>query len=330
MRKLIFKSGLLLVWFLSGFLFQVKGDNSNFRFLFTEESYGNIDHTFKSNNYHLYTFEISQHKKLFKQYYIAKLKNAVVSFYFVGVNQVVSSYYKTGEPGFSERPPIQEILARFLERTTVRFSLEKESLVIENADSLQQAFMAEVNAIYPRTSEFPPGQYSKDFKIRDLLPAFSSAFFTFPEDIKNVGDMSLKNGVVVNYKEDVGNLQHVEITDTRKHKSYELFIPKGSNLVKYRKTGGYGGGTIYRSFSLDEKFTIQLHGTFANQKNKTIEFEVEGLSRIDPTKKISTKTNASGDFSLLLNENSPVFISYSPGHQFFCRAWRCHFCKIGK
>lgn len=320
----------MLVWFLSGFLFQVKGENSNFRFLFAEESFENIDHTFKSNNYHLYTFEISQHKKLFKQYYIARLKNAVVSFYFVGVNQVVSSYYKTGELGFSDRrPPIQEILARFLERTTVRFSLEKESLVIENADSLQLAFMAEVNAIYPESNEFPPGQYSKDFKIRDLLPAFSSAFFTFPEDIQNAGDMSLKNGVVVNYKEDVGNLQHVEITDTRKHKSYELFIPKGSNVVKYRKTGGYGGGTIYRTFGLGEKFTIQLHGTFANQKNKTIEFEVESLSRIDPTKRISAKTNASGDFILLLGENSPVFISASSGHHFFAEPGDVIFVKSG-
>ncbi len=329
MGKLIFKLGLVLVYFLSGFLFKANGENANSTFLFTEESYQNIDQTFKSSSYHLFTFEISQHKKLFKQYYTARLKNAVVSFYFVGVNHVVSGYYKTGEPGFSDRPDVQEIFARFLERTTVRFSMEDGNVAVENIDSLQQAFTAEVNSVYSGNNEFPPGQYSKEFKIQDLLPAFASAFFTFPDDVLSIGDMSLKNGVVTNYKEDVGTLRHVEITDTRKHKSFELFVPKGSNRVKYKKAGGYGIGTIYRTFSPDEKFTIQIQGTLADQKNKTLEFEVEGLSRLDPAEKISIKANALGDFSLMLTENFPVFISASSGHQFYAEPGDVIFVKSG-
>lgn len=316
MSKLIFNLGLAIASTFLLVTISTKAQNTEPKeFLFTVESAPGFNPRSIAKQYRYLIFEVHSYERKRKKIYSARLKKGVVSSNYGWGAPISYSYYDSGEPTYNNTPNSSEIAARFLEKNTVRFTFENEKLVIENLDSLQSAFLTEINSFYPDPKKYPPHLNIKDFKISDILNYLRHIYIKFPDDIQNKGDMSLVDKAVYNYLNDVGPLQQVEITNIRGSKSMVL-VPKSSPRIKYKRIGTFGG-TVLRTFDLADKYTMQLEGTLRDQKNKTIDFQVEGFSRLDPAQKIQVKTDPNGNFSLFLEQDFPVTINASTGHQFY-------------
>jgi hypothetical protein len=316
MGKIDCKRVVILITLVISLTTSAKAEKTNHSgFLINCELYKEGTNHFTGTKYLNLSFGIIDQKTWGKQFYTARLKKAIASDSYYWGLQLVSSYYEMGEPVGKNKPTYIEMAIQFLERHPIRFSFKDDQLVVENEDSLQTAFSEEVKIIYPK--EDLPGHGDVFFSLKNLLNVFQLMQISFPEDLQKPEDMSLKKGVVYNYLDDDGRLRHVEITDTKNHTKSNVYFPKGSNQAKFISIQGILGQTIIRISDPNEKQTMRLSGILANQKNKTLEFDIEGASLLDPARKVEVKIGDDGKFNLTLDQVFPVTISSLSGLQFY-------------
>jgi hypothetical protein len=308
---------MLLVFIFMAFSFSGLAQNREKKFLYSVESYKNQRDLKLGSQYSNLLFEVNSSKSLGKLLYTARLKKSLVSCYIGKYWRNVCVYYDSEDPGLSKEPSLTEIAVRFLERHPVRFSFDRGNLVFENSDSLTSGFLKEVKLYYPNEKSDLRNLFESDFSIIKMIEAFKNLLFTIPGDLIKPGDMSLEKGVVYEYKGDVMNLTRIGITDVKSHSQSDVYIRKETGFLKYKKTVGFGDDVIVRTFEPDEINTMHLEGKMDNQKNKIIEFKVEGFSPLNPTQTIQVETDQFGRFNFDLGLQYPVNVTTSTGYQFY-------------
>ncbi|MGV8096059.1 MAG: histidine kinase [Mangrovibacterium sp.] len=318
MSKLNFKPGLLVFLLIFRVCMPVKADNPDHSsFLFNCELYEKGMNHFEGTKYLNLSFLITPQKSQGKQVYTAHLKKAMVSTNYPFGYKKISRYYESGDPVNPELPGYIEIAVRFLERNPVRFSFKTGQLMLNNRDSLKTAFDKEVKIYYPGPTKRPLGYNDAFFRFDRFLNIFSNIQQDLPDDLKIPGDLSLKNGVVYNYLNDFNHLQHIEITDSRNHTKSTVYVKPDSKRIRYKKEQSLRLQTIIRTTEAGERNSIRMEGFMPNERDKTLQFIVEGASPLDPAQKIRIKADPSGKFSLLLDQDFPVTITSSSGHRFY-------------
>ncbi|MGV8138757.1 MAG: histidine kinase [Mangrovibacterium sp.] len=316
MSKPNFKPGLLALLLVFRVFMPVKADNQGHSsFLFNCELYEEGINHFEGTKYLNLSFLITPQKS--QRVYTARLKKATVSTNYPFGYKTISRYYESGDPVSPELPGYIEIAVRFLERNPVRFLFKTGQLVLNNGDSLRTAFDKEVKIYYPRPTKRPPEYHDAFFRFDRLLNIFVNMQQDLPDDLKAPGDLSLKDGVVYNYRNDFDHLQNIEITDSRGHTRSTVYVKPGSKRIRYKKEQSLRLQTIIRTTEAGERNSICMQGFMPNERNKTLQFIVEGASPLNPVQKIRIKTDSSGKFNLLLDQDFPVTITSSSGHRFY-------------
>lgn len=317
MKYSICFNGILFTIFFFCFLIPGRTQNHDQKFLLSVESCPN-GRDFKFENHYSYLlFEVNPSNRWGKLHYTAQLKKSIVSFHFWRYWMNVSGYYETGETDLSTTSSLLEIAAHFLETHPVKFRFENETLVFENADSLSNGFLKEVSLYHPKGKSQIYNPLEKDFSIFKLLDGFKDLALHLPDDLVTPGDMSLKEGVVYEYKEEVMNLRHIRITDVKMHSQSDVFIREGTTLFQYKKSTNFADAVIVRAYYPEKKYSMHVEGICPNHKNKIIDFRAEGISPLDKVQTIPVNTDAFGKFSLNLDFQHPVNIASSLGFQLY-------------
>lgn|GEM_PF-6121111 len=284
-------------------------------FLFHCERYEEGINHFEGTKYLSLSFLIKTQSSRREQIYTAKLQKAIVS-YSHSSGRNTSRYYESGDWVSTEMPGYLELAVRFLERNPVIFGFHSGQFVLENGDSLKTAFDKEVKIFYPGTLIRPPGQNDEFFSFDQFLNIFRNIRQDLPDDLKMPGDLSLRNGVVYNYRNAFNDLQQIEITDSRNHTRSIVYVRPGSNRLKYKKEQSLRVQTIIRAIETGEP-SIRVAGLMPKERNKKLQYIIEGASPLVPAQKILVHADSTGKFSILLDHDFPVILTSSSGYRFY-------------
>lgn len=290
-------------------------EKEHLSFMFSCERYEKGVNHFDGTKYLSVNFLVKTQQRHGEQTYMAKLRKAVVSRSH-SFGRKTSVYYESGDPVNTTTPGYVELAIRFLERHPVAFKFQAGQLVLENGDSLKKAFNQEVEIFYPGRLIRPLGYNDEFFRFDLFLHIFGNIRQDLPDDLKKPGDLSLRNGVVYNYLNTCNSLQQVEITDSRNHTRSTVYVRSGSNRIKYKKEQSLRVQTVIRTIETGEH-SIRIEGMMPKERNKKLQYVIEGASPIVPAQKIDVNADSTGKFNILLDQDFPVTLTSRSGYRFY-------------